>query len=117
MTESGADEMTMDVVFRGCGGVWRRVSVAATVVASDASNVLRLRHTRGVRMFAQLQVNRRQRSIRALMVLAHAVLLAMLVRRPAPVFIKPSQLAFGYGGTSQHITYLSTDLFSRAEAP
>src|SRR6266404_1424505 len=73
----------------------------------------------GAAMFAQFVEagGRRHAWIRGASVALHVILLAIVLRRPEPVFIKPSSLAFGYGGTSTSITYLATDAFARTEAP
>src|SRR5947207_1586921 len=76
-----------------------------------------MNHARGGAMFAQYKPDDRQRWVRSGSIVLHALLLAWALRRPEPVFVKPSQLAFGYGGSSHSITYLATDAFSRAEAP
>ncbi len=59
-------------------------------------------------MFAELEhKGRRSTWSRAVSVAAHGVVLYALIRAPEPIFVTPSSVAWGHGGTSTTLTYLA----------
>jgi periplasmic protein TonB len=59
-------------------------------------------------MFAQPPVsNRRWKASLVVSMMLHCVVIYFLVRPPRPIYVTPSQLAFGHGGTSTELIYLA----------
>ena len=59
-------------------------------------------------MFAQAPTSKRRWNASLLVSLVlHCVVVYLLVRPPRPIFVTPSQIAFGHGGTATELVYFS----------
>lgn len=68
-------------------------------------------------MFTQpRRANRRWKASLAVSFVLHAVVIYFLVRPPRPIYITPSQVAFGHGGRSTELVYFSRQGSSAAAA-
>jgi len=67
-------------------------------------------------MFAQLDRTNYRRGPLLVSFAIHCLVLWLLVRRPQPIFVTPSAVAFGNRGTSTEVVYLTRDGLDRAQS-
>ncbi len=68
-------------------------------------------------MFVQPPTSRRtRRTALAVSFVLHAIVVYFLVRPPRPIFVTPSEVAFGHGGTSTELIYFSQQGASSAQS-
>lgn len=69
-------------------------------------------------MFSQLETkrNRRWTVSHTVSLLLHCAVVYLLVRQPAPIFVQPSSVLAGFGGTSTAIVYLPAKVASGEHA-
>src|SRR5450759_2008991 len=72
----------------------------------------------GVRMFSEARpANRRWNTSLLVSFVLHCVVIYFLVRPPRPIYVTPSSVAFGHGGTSTELVYLSQHGSAAAQDP
>ncbi|MGB9105733.1 MAG: hypothetical protein WCC59_13315, partial [Terriglobales bacterium] len=61
----------------------------------------------GVRMFTEIRPsNRRWNTALLVSFVLHCVVIYVFVRPPRPIYVTPSSVAFGHGGSSTELVYL-----------
>lgn len=72
----------------------------------------------GVSMFSENRSsNRRWNTSLLVSLVLHCVVIYFLVRPPRPIYVTPSSVAFGHGGTSTELVYLSQHGSAAAQDP
>lgn len=72
----------------------------------------------GVSMFTENRPsNRRWNTSLLVSLVLHCVVIYFLVRPPRPIYVTPSSVAFGHGGTSNELVYLSQHGSAAAQDP